>query len=125
MLSDSSVTITIPIRLANEANSREHWLKKSKRHSQQKFLTTAFLRSENMPRGPAWNISLTCISPRKYDNDNLIYNFKWIRDCISEYLLNETQAGRADSDPRLTWEYKQEKGDVKEHKIVIEISSSN
>lgn len=123
MLPKPSVTLTVPIHLANEANSREHWHKKAKRHTQQKFLTTIFLKSEDMPPGPPWHITFTCVSPRKYDSDNLIYNFKWIRDAISEYLLNETHAGRADNDPRLSWEYNQEKGDVKEHKIVIQIES--
>jgi hypothetical protein len=124
MLHHSSVTIIIPIKLANEANSNEHWTKKAKRHKMQKFLVTQFLKSEDMPPGPPWNIILTRIAPKVFDDDNLQMAFKWVRDAVSEYLLDEAKAGHADNDRRLTWKYKHEKGNIQEHKIKVEIISN-
>jgi hypothetical protein len=48
------------------------------------------------------------MSPRKLDTDNLQGAFKWIRDEVANQLVPGKQPGRADDDPRISWEYDQE-----------------
>ena len=115
--------IQIPIRLANEANSREHWLKKGKRHTMQKFIVRAYMNNA-FPLGSypmPCIILLTSHAPRKKDDDNNIYNFKWIRDAISEFLLECDKPGGADNDARIQWHYAQKKSKPKEYFITIEV----
>jgi hypothetical protein len=47
--------------------------------------------------------------------------FKKIRDILADYMITELAPGRADGDPRLDWHYSQEKGEVKEFAIRIDI----
>ena len=67
------------------------------------------------------------------DDDNLPTAFKYIRDEISELLIPEKAGvyinkkgktikikGRADSDPRIKWQYFQEKTTLSAIKIEIE-----
>lgn len=115
--------VKIPIRLVSEANSSEHWTKKSKRHKIQKFLVTSYLKTKVIPELP-FCVTLTRFAPRPFDGDNLQTAFKYVRDALSEYVTGCNQAGMADSDPRITWEYKQEKTTGKEHYITIEITKS-
>lgn len=72
---------------------------------------------------------------RDYDDDNLVSAFKWIRDEISECLIEDSTGkfayeipektrvnkakGRRDSDPRIKWEYAQEKSKNKGIRIEI------
>lgn len=115
------ITWHLPIKIANEANSSEHWTKKSKRHNIQKRR----IRQEFLKEKP--NISLPCtciltrISPRELDeHDNLRTSMKWIVDAISAELTQNYVPGRADSDKRITWEYKQKKGKIRENSLMIE-----
>lgn len=118
----SMIRIKIPIKLGNEANSREHWAKKSKRHKQQKMLVRAYMARYSGYPLPCI-VTLKRFSPRSFDSDNLQTAFKYIRDAVSEYVTETKQAGMADSDPRISWEYCQEKTNEKEHYIIIQISA--
>ncbi len=113
------ITWSLPIKLSSEANSREYWAKKHKRHKEQKTrVKIAFLEHRPEITLPV-KITLTRISPRKYDPDNLQTAFKYIRDAIAENIFPGTKAGMADNHPQLSWEYKQETGFPKEYRIVI------
>lgn len=116
----------LPIRTASEANSNEHWTKKAKRHRLQKHKIKAILLSERPPITIPCNVVLTRISPRELDeHDNLRSSMKYIVDAISEYLIPGKAVGRADDSKQITWEYKQEKGLVREYAVTIEISCEN
>lgn len=78
-------------------------------------------------------ITLTRLSPRTLDKDNLPTAFKYVIDELAEILMPEYKAsyvnkkgkrvqikGRADADPRITWHYRQEKNHF--YGIRIEIS---
>lgn len=117
-------TWQLPIRTASEANSTEHWTKKSKRHAVQKgWVKWAF--NKDWPtdsRTNVFHVVLTRIAPRALDNhDNLPLSFKWIADAIADCLIPGKAVGRADDSKCLTWEYRQEKGKTKEYAIKIEI----
>ena len=116
--------IKIPIRIVSEANSNEHWSKKSKRHKLQHLIIKSYLNSYldfsiNLP------VHLTLIrgAPRLFDGDNLQTAFKYVRDAIAAYLTGNNTPGQADSDPRITWNYKQEKTSNKEYYIKILVES--
>ncbi len=69
-------------------------------------------------------IHVTRLAPRKLDFDNLCYSFKWIVDSICDRLIPGLERGRADGDKRIKEiKYFQEKGNVKEYSVKIEIFS--
>lgn len=112
----------IPMKTISEANSREHWHVKAKRHSAQKQeISLVFNQANEKPKMPC-EITMTRVASRKLDFDNLVSSFKWVRDAISEGLTGDKRAGRSDDDPRLTWHYKQEKGAAKEYAVKIAFS---
>lgn len=112
----------LPIKTASESNSSEHWTKKAKRHRlQQRRVKEAFLEDQPQIEFPL-HVVLTRISPRRLDShDNLPTSLKWISDSIAANLTGNFVPGRADDDKRITWEYRQEKGKVREYAVRIEI----
>lgn len=82
-------------------------------------------------------ITLTRIAPRFLDfEDNLPSAFKWIKDEIGAQLFPEKvviyirghgrvrNKGHADSDPRVTWKYVQEKAKIQGIRIEIQPADS-
>jgi hypothetical protein len=122
----------IDIKTVSEANSTQHWSTKHKRHKQQQFFVrAAYMQYMSYVKVPC-NVTLTRLAPHDLDSDNLQMAFKWIRDEISELILPEhckefvdakgnirKLKGRADSDERITWDYKQTKR--KKYGIIVEI----
>jgi hypothetical protein len=86
---------------------RTHWAKRRCRNQKLAIVLKSELNKHN--------IKLPCIitfirqSPRKLDYDNLVMAFKFVRDFIADYLIPGKGLGVADSDPRITWLYEQEK----------------
>ncbi len=114
------IEVEIPIRTVSEANSSEHWTKKHRRKKSQRFALEFCLYFYKKEIRLPCHITLTRIAPRSLDTgDNLPCSFKHIRDVIAELITGDTRPGLADSDDRLTWEYKQEKGKPKEYAIRI------
>ena len=117
--------VKIPIKIASEANNNDHWRVKSKRHKIQKAIVRSYMRTLRIPPLPA-TVTMTRYAPRPYDDDNIRSAFKYVRDSVSEHILEEVdgkkyQAGRADNDPRLTWAYVQEKTTMEEYYITISL----
>lgn len=117
------VQIRLPIRLVSEANNTEHWTKKRKRKLQQQKMIGYLLNSQERPPYFPVLVTLTRISPRWLDSDNLQMAFKSIRDCVSNWLIPGKAPGQADSDKRIQWHYMQEKGQPKEYAVQITISA--
>lgn len=100
----------IPVKTVSEANSREHWHVKARRHTSQAFYIKSFFRKELPQFEFPLRIRLTRLGKRKLDSDNLQMSMKWIRDAIADNIFPNMAAGRADDDPRLIWEYDQMTG---------------
>ncbi len=117
--------ITIPIKTVSESNrGSEHWTTKHKRHKKQKKGIGFVLNPLKPPELP-FTIKLIRIAPRKLDEgDNLPSSFKWIRDAIADWITPNLQAGRADDNELIKWEYGQEKGLPKDYAIRIEIEKN-
>ena len=113
----------IPLKTCSEANSSEHWTVKSKRHKLQKNKVKAIFLKERPSITLPCKATLTRISPRQLDvNENLPMSFKYITDSICEYFYPGLAPGRADGMGGITFEFKQEKGNIREYAIRIEIS---
>ena len=122
----------IPLKTVSEANSSEHWTVSSKRHRQQQFFVRALFHGLKDPVPVPCTVKLTRLNSRALDDDNLISSMKWIRDEVSECVFPEkrtsyvkngriiTIKGRADCDPRIKWEYAQEKSPRMGIRIEIE-----
>lgn len=122
---DTSKKITweLPIKTVSESNCCEHWTKKAKRHKQQQYFIWLLFNSEETHIELPCTVKMIRLGPKYLDaEDNLPMAFKWIKDEISECLIPEKRKsfinkkgkiqqikGRADSDPRIKWEYGQEK----------------
>lgn len=117
-------TIRIPIRL-DSVNKKSHWATGYKKNKRLAFAIQAYLKviPYRVPYSAILpcQITLTRISPRSLDQDNLIASFKHTRDTIAGYLIPGLQAGRADSDERIQWNYDQRKGEVSEYAIEIKL----
>lgn len=110
---NSSIGVTIPIRLESVANKREHWTMRKFRNDSQCNVVEKCRELWDIPL--PWRVTLTRIGPREkeLDGDNLQSAFKAIRDRIARCVGVDDKEGRG-----ITWEYRQEHG---EYAIKIEI----
>lgn len=109
-----AVTIYLPIATVSTTNIRVHWTKRASRakaQRQQTYLLTAELKRMR----PPVTITLTRISPRKLDDDNLQSALKSVRDGIADRL------GIDDGDARLRWLYGQEKWRPNQRGVMIQV----
>lgn len=127
------IEVMIPIRTVSEANSTEHWTKKSKRHRQQQFFVRQYLKDRIKEVALPCTVTITRLSPRKLDDDNLIMCLKYVRDEIGSLIFPEkvktyinssgsivSNKGHSDSDNRIKWFYEQEKSKKQAIRIRIE-----
>lgn len=115
------VGFMMPIRTVSEANARVHWSARAKRARSQrqasKLITASHLRGldwrafKHLPL----TITLTRMSPRKLDSDNLAGAFKAVRDGIADAL------GIDDGSDRLEWVYAQQKSKLVGVQVDIEV----
>lgn len=127
------ITWEIPLKTVSEANRSEHWSKARKRHQQQQFFVRSLFNAEKRPIPIPCEVVLTRIASRSLDcEENLPMSFKWIKDeigaCLFPYLVVMYRTakgtiaknkGHADSDPRVTWKYAQEKGKIQGIRIEL------
>jgi hypothetical protein len=114
----------IPIKIVSEANVMEHWRIKSKRKQQQKFQIQMELLNHKI--NPPCKVILTRIAPRKLDDeDNLRTALKASKDFVADMLIPGLAPGRADGKSEIAWEFKQEKGKVREYSLKIELIQEN
>lgn len=117
------ISLKIPIRLISEANDSSHWTKKRKRKLVHAFLLNAYFNTLHKEISLPCVVNLIRVAPRQFDEDNLYMSFKHIRDWIADRIIPGLAPGRADGDKRITWHYRQEKGQVGEYAIQVEIIS--
>lgn len=114
------IFVTIPLKTVSEANSHEHWRARQKRAKGQRDAAGLFVLGESQRRngyhsswilngGPEGTrlhnlvVTITRLSARQLDSDNLASSQKHVRDGVADAL------GIDDRDPRVRWEYAQEK----------------
>ena len=131
-----TIAVTLPIQTKSLLNVRWHWAKKAKLAAQQRGIVLIALRtrleplrlSEVVPRTKArrrggsvpamalLEVHLTRIAPRELDDDNLRGALKSTRDGVADAL------GIDDRDPRVRWGYGQERGNVREYAVRVEVA---
>jgi hypothetical protein len=112
------ICVVLPLKIISEANGREHWRKKAARvrnHRRAAMLGLNAVHPDWFPESAT--VTLTRISPRTLDDDNLASGFKAVRDGVADWL------GIDDGDKRLTWRYAQRKGRPKEYAAEVVIES--
>lgn len=111
---------TLSIKTVSEANSNEHWTKRHKRRKNQMIEIRNFFILHRPTIKLPCTITLTRISPRILDDDNLVMSFKFIRDAIANEIHPGMAPGRADDDKQIAWKYSQEKGKPQAIKMTIQ-----
>ena len=101
------VSVFLPgLKIKSLSNLREHWAKRARRSSEEKFLTQCALIGQSIPQAERLAISLVRQyggRQKKMDDDNLRGAFKATRDAVASWLM------RDDGEDALTWEYHQER----------------
>lgn len=114
----ATVELTIPTHLPSRANERLHWSKRKHLSRFQRDMayicTREALNPERRLRLPGI-VTLTRISPRLLDDDNLRGAFKSIRDGIADaFHVTDAPGGP------IAWKYAQRKGKLSRVEIKIE-----
>lgn len=107
-VSEGKVSLTLPLRTKSEANCFEHWRVKHERHKQQQFFVAYAMKDvKDLIQLPC-KILFTRMAKNMLDkHDNLPMSFKYIVDCVCSILTGNKQAGKADSDERISISYDQ------------------
>jgi hypothetical protein len=112
-----TISLVVPLLTISEANTAEHWTKSSARHKKQKqIIKLHYLQVKQHVSLPC-HIHIVRLAPRRLDYDNLVISNKYLVDSICEELTGNYIPGQADSDPRITISYDQEKS--KEYGVKI------
>ena len=99
------ITFSVPIQTKSVANLREHWTAKAKRVKAQRRATAYRTPPALKSLGPLLVVTLTRVSARRLDDDNLQGALKGVRDQVACAL------GVDDRSSLVRWEYGQEKGE--------------
>ena len=118
-----SVTID-PCPLKNPLNgSHGHWREHAARRKVLRSLARCYTIKGNSAAlrlmRNEWRViivTLTRVSPRPFDDDNLRAAFKGVRDGVADALQFD------DAHPKFRWEYAQERGKPKQNAVRIEIA---
>jgi len=98
----------LPILTKSEANLREHWTIKSRRVRLQRADVTLGLKLAAASQIPGQSVPLPCIvtltriSPRSLDTDNLCGSLKACRDAVAAWLKSDDSVKAP-----ITWLYQQ------------------
>jgi hypothetical protein len=111
------VDVTLPLRLVNGSNEREHWSVRCKRTAEQRAVTHMRVRAElskllkgTGPLPPMKSligramVTIIRIGVRRLDSDGAVISAKPIRDGVADAL------GLDDGDKRIAWRYGQAHG---------------
>lgn len=121
MTQPNTVSVRIPIRLVSTPNVHEHWRRKWHREKQQQKIVRLMLNPIRHAVVLPCTVTFVKQGPRILDDDNFLASLKHIRDEVADWLIPGQRKGIADSDPRITWQYRQEKS--KTYALLIEITT--
>ncbi len=119
------IMFVLPLRTVSEKNAREHWAPKAKRVKAQRDAARAWTGSLAIQTLDGWplyaplEVTLTRISPRKLDDDNLQRSLSAIRDGVADAIAKNSN----DRDPRIAWRYREEYGGVGAYGVRVRIEA--
>ena len=103
--------LVLPVMTVSEANRRDHWAVKAKRAKRHRFVARALCPPAALP----CVVRLTRLSAGTLDDDNLRGALKAVRDGCADRL------GIDDRDPRVEWQYGQERAKGQKGAVRVEI----
>lgn len=98
-LKRAGVAVTLPVKTVSEMNQRGHWSARARRMKSARFAAFALCPAVALP----CVVRLVRLSAGELDDDNLRSALKGVRDGVADRL------GVPDNDPRVRWEYGQER----------------
>lgn len=113
------LAFTVPVRTKSRTNARGHWARGARETKAQRaatLLSYQVARATQMPVHPPCAVTMTRVAPRPLDDDNLRDALKAVRDELAHILGLPN-----DRDPRVAWEYAQERGEPKEYAVLVEV----
>lgn len=116
----TAIEIRIPIRVLSEANIKDHWSRKYKRQKEIARVMKYYLNRSRRPRLPC-KITLTRVSPRFLDVDNLWGSLKAPIDVVCDWLIPGLKPGQADSDKRIEIVCSQKKCNAGDYALEVSI----
>lgn len=105
-------SITLPIKTGRGLNDRVHWAARMKTVKQQRNLACLLVPAHPLP----CVVTLTRCSAGTLDDDNLRGALKAVRDGVADRLRVD------DADPRVRWQYAQEKCKRGEFGVRVDIA---
>lgn len=104
--------VLLPIKTVSLTNVREHWRTRHKRTKYERSVVSLL-----MPKGVPLpcTVRLTRVSSGVLDSDNLPASLKSVRDQIAAL------SGVDDADPRINWEYAQERINKRQYEVRVEV----
>ena len=112
------LTVMLPVRAPSTPNLREHWAGRAGRAKEQRGVARMMVGSRFHTRdGLSFPmvVTLTRLSPRTLDGDNLQGALKAVRDGVADAL------GVDDRASCVTWRYAQEKAPAKKCGVRVEL----
>jgi hypothetical protein len=109
------ISVAVPVRLRNTANSREHWRATAKRAKLVRETTRRLIQGATSGKTFPLIVRLVYVGPRQLDDDGVASAVKSLRDGVADAL------GVDDRDPRVVWVPDQERGRVREYGARVEV----
>ena len=112
------MVLTNPLNGSQGFSRTAHMIRARRRKAQHESAAWVVKGSRELWIIATWQticVRLVRISPRPFDTDGLAASFKGVRDGVAKAL-----GFSDDSDPRLRWDYAQEKGAPKQNAVRIE-----
>lgn len=117
---NNCIDIVIPIKTYSEMNRRDHYMARAARFKRQKTAVSWMLNPLVSQISLPCTVTITRISKRFLDEDNLYSSLKAVVDQVCDCLIPGLKPGRADGSDQITLIYKQEKG--KDYAVRLQIN---
>lgn len=116
------VSVRVVVETPNPDNaSGWTWQRRAALAKKQREAVACVLFGLTPPAAP-WVVTLTRVSAGTLADDGLRSALKWVRDSCGVFLLGGA-TGERDSDPSITWEYRQQRGKRGGAAVDIEIAT--
>lgn len=109
------ISVYLPLKTVAGLNAREHFRVRAKRVKTERLTTRLVLQPHPRPELPCI-VRMVRLSAGTLDSDNLQGACKGIRDSVADWL------GIPDNDPRIDWQYGQERCKRGEFGVRVEVS---
>ncbi len=110
------IRVVLPIKTVSVMNAREHWSARARRAKVHRETARLMLMAQGKPPVLPVTVTMTRLSARRLDSDNLASACKAARDGIADWL------GVDDGDDRVKWVPAQAVGKPKEYGLIVEVA---